>query len=138
MQTTYEELLGRHQVEIPAHLEAQAEVPVLAGVQRQGDVLVMPRRRGQIAGATPVPADGVPVVRGEAGGNTYLLVADGPVAWKPAGARGNGLALGVVDIPEGSTAFLLHPEHGGQGLAPGMYELRRQREQADEIRVVAD
>lgn len=132
--TTYNDLHNRHRVEIPAHLEAQAEVPVLAGLQRQGDLLVIPHRPGKPQGA-PVPAEGVPVVRGEAGGNTHLLVADGTVMWHP--AVDGGTNLGVVTVTAGA-AYLLHPEHGAQGLAPGSYLIRRQREQADEIRMVAD
>ncbi len=135
--TTYGDLLGRHDVEIPAHLVAQAEVPVLAGVQRQGDLIVLPMRPGADAGQ-PVPAEGVAVVRGEAGGNTHLLVGEG-VSWRPIARNGgDGLDLGVVTVPPGAVAYLLHPEHGGQGFAPGAYRVRRQREQADEIRMVAD
>lgn len=132
---TYQDVLGANDVEIPAHLVADAEVPVLAGLQVQGDVAIIPTRPGKTA-AKPVPAQGVPVIRGEAGGNTHLLVADGPVLWNPATAGGS--TLGLVVVPDGSTAYLLHPEHGANGLAPGSYVLRRQREQADEIRMVAD
>jgi len=136
MTTTYSDVLGRHSVEIPGHLEAQAEVPVCTGPQRQGDLIVLPSRPGVELGAL-VPASGVPVVRGEAGGNTHLLVADGPVSWL-AGPVSDRLHLGTVTVPEGATAFLLHPEHGAQGIGPGSYRVRRQREQADEIRMVAD
>jgi hypothetical protein len=135
MTTTYQTILGAHDVEIPAHLIAEAEVPVLAGLQFQGDVAIVPTRPGKTA-AQLVPPAGVPVVRGEAGGHTHLLVADGPVLWNP--AQTGGLALGLVVVPDGAVAYLLHPEHGAMGMAPGSYILRRQREQADVIRVVAD
>lgn len=130
---TYDSLMTAHKVEVPEHLVAQAEVPVLRGMQRQGDLLLIPTRVAE-SGGKPVPAEGVAVVRGEAGGNTHLLVADGPVAWLPA----SGQTLGTVTVPEGATAYLLHPEHGAQGIAPGSYTIRRQREQADAIRLVAD
>lgn len=136
MTITYHSILDRHQVDIPVHLEAQAEVPVLTGPQRQGDIIVLPSRPSVELGAL-VPASGVPVVRGEAGGNTHLLVADGPVSWL-VGSVSDRLHLGTVTVPEGATAFLLHPEHGAQGIGPGTYRVRRQREQADEIRMVAD
>ncbi len=115
---------------IPAHLVADAEVPLCAGLQRQGDVLVRPARKSAKAGM-PIPAAGVPVVRGENNGNTHLLVGDG--SWAPADDL---LVLGTVDVR--SECYLLHPEHGAQGLAPGSYVISRQREQADEIRRVAD
>lgn len=133
---TFSSILDRHHVAIPPHLEAQAEVPVVIGLQRQGDVLVLPHRPGADKG-DPVPAAGVPVVQGEAGGNTHLLVADGAVTWRPVDNRA-GLDLGAVTVAEGATAFLLHPEHGAQGIGPGSYLIRRQREQADEIRMVQD
>lgn len=132
---TYDSLMTAHRVDIPAHLEQQAEIPVLSGDQRQGDLIILssdrPREIGQ-----PVPAAGVPVIRGEAGGNTHLLVADGPADWLPSPRAGQ--ELGTVTVPEGSVAYLLHPEHGAQGIAPGSYTIHRQREQADEIRMVAD
>lgn len=35
-------------------------------------------------------------------------------------------------------AYVLHPEHGAMGHAPGTYLVRRQTEQADDERLVAD
>lgn len=133
--TTYEKILGKHDVEIPPHLIADAEVPVLVGLQTQGDVAIVPTRPGKSA-AQVIPAEGVPVVRGEAGGNTHLLVGDDAVLWHP--AQGGGTPLGLVTVPAGAVAYLLHPEHGAMGIGPGSYLLRRQREQADTIRMVAD
>lgn len=130
---TFETVMASAGVEIPAHLEAQAEIPVLAGLQRQGDLIVVPVKPSAKPGV-PIPAEGIAVVRGEATGNTHLLVGDG--TWAAVEAR--GLDCGVVTVPEGGTAFLLHREHGAQGFAPGAYLVRRQREQADEIRTVAD
>jgi len=130
-------LSARHGVELNEHLIADAEVPVLTGIQRQGDVIVVPTRAGADEGL-PVPPEGIAVVRGENGGNTHLLVADGAVTWRAVTAQRGQLALGVVTVPEGSTAYLAHPEHGFMGIAPGTYRVSRQREQADEIRVVAD
>lgn len=126
---TIAEVMALH-CDIPPHLIADADVPLCSGMQRQGDVLVRPTRKSKKPG-TPIPADGVAVVRGENGGNTHLLVGDG--TWAPAD---DFLILGVVNV--GSECYLLHPEHGAQGLAPGSYTISRQREQADEIRRVAD
>ena len=135
--TTYGDLLSTHGVDIPAHLEEQAAIPVLTGMQMQGDVAIIPTKPGAKKG-TPVPPVGVPVVRGESGGNTHLLVAEGAVSWAPVVGNPMLLDLGVVTVPEGATAFLLHPEHGANAMGAGHYVIRRQREQADELRVVAD
>ncbi len=135
---TYADVLSPHGVAIPAHLEAQAAIPVVTGrPQVQGDVLVLPTQAG-IKPGRPVPPDGIAVVRGESGGNTHLLVADGPVMWAPIVGDPDSLDLGVVTVPEGATAYLLHPEHGANAIGTGAYILRRQREQADVIRRVAD
>jgi hypothetical protein len=131
---TYEQVMGAHSVEIPAHLITDAEVPILSGLQVQGDVAIVPHRHGK-GDTILVPAEGVAVVRGESGGNTHLLVADGPVVWCPSS---NELTMGQVTVPKGAVAYLLHPEHGAMGLAPGSYLIRRQREMADEIRRVSD
>ncbi len=130
---TLDEIMTAHEVEIPSHLEAQAEVPLLMGLQRQGDVLVVPMRPGQVAGLEPIPQEGIAVVRSESGGNTHLLVGSGKFA-----ARTNGQDQGTLAVEEGQSAYLIHPEHGATGIAPGMYTIKRQREMADEIRLVAD
>lgn len=136
MTATLDTIMTPHSVEIPAHLEAQAEVPLISGKpQRQGDVMVVPMRKGNVAGLKPVPAEGIPVVRGE-GGHTHLLVAEGPVSWAPATPAGAN--QGTLVVEEGGSAYLIHPEHGATGIGPGHSVIRRQREQADEIRLVAD
>ena len=136
MTATIDSIMTKHRVDIPAHLEAQAEVPLISDkAQRQGDVMVIPSRPGKIAGMKPVPAEGVPVVRGD-GGNTHLLVSEGPVSWAP--VKTVGAIQGTVVVEEGGSAYLIHPEHGATAFGPGQYTIRRQREQAEEIRLVAD
>ena len=132
---TLSEVMTPHGVEVPAHLVADAEIPIVSGLQRQGDVLIRPTRSGHIASLTRIPPEGVAVVRGEAGGNTHLLVGDG--WWSPAGSR-DPMVLGTVKVEEGQAAYLLHPEHGAQGIGPGTHVVSRQREQAEQIRLVAD
>ena len=124
------------------HLEADAEIPVVDGIQFQGDVGVIPVTElgGKVSysevSLTPVGSQGVVVVEGE---HTHLLVADpGAARWSAAVQDVEDLAVGVVDVRPGAAAYLLHAEHGGTGLAPGRYVIRRQREQADEDRLVAD
>ena len=122
-------------------LDAQVTVPVLAGPQAQGDLIVLPRPAAPPA-TTPIPAVGVTVVRGEAAGNTHSLHSlDGPVSyWQPDVSGGSsGLDLGMLTVPGGATAYLVHTEeHGANAIAPGTYVIRRQREMAEEIRLVAD
>jgi hypothetical protein len=134
---TVTQLIDLHGVDVDAHLDREATVPVSTGLQRQGDVIVVPARmvRPGSQARTAVPRAGVAVVRGEAGGNTHLLLADGPVRFD---AAPRDLTLGVLTVDEGATAYLAHPEHGYAGIGPGTYVVRRQREQADEIRMVAD
>jgi hypothetical protein len=138
---TIAELITRHGVDVLEHLDRQIDVPVLTGLQAQGDVIVIPQKGLGLLDKvdTPVPSSGVAVVRGENGGNTHLLLADqGPVFYSAAAPMSTSLKLGTLVVPEGSTALLAHPEHGYAGIGPGRYEVRRQREQADEIRLVAD
>ena len=140
MSTTFAELLGHHNITIPDDTLAELEVPVLAGPQRQGDVGIFPRQyltEGERQLAQPVPPEGIQVVVGEATGNTHLLHADGAVLWLP--KTTDGVLLGILHIDTGSTAYLIHTdEHGANGIAAGTYEIRSKREQADEIRRVAD
>lgn len=126
--------MTKHDVEIPAHLVADAEIPVVAGKpQRQGDVFVLPMREGKVANLKPIPAEGIAVVRGEAGGNTHLLVGGGE--WAP---NTNDRAIQGTLVVKDEPAYLVHPEHGAQGFGPGSYIVRRQQEQAEVIRLVAD
>jgi hypothetical protein len=126
-------------IEVLDYLDREAEVPILTGVQRQGDVIVIPHRRpGLIAGAKLV-TDSIPVVRGENGGNTHALVADGPCSWAPRPeVTASSPDLGTLTVDEGSTAFLAHPEHGFLGIGPGQYTIRRQVEETDRRQLVSD
>ena len=135
--STLSTLIDRHGVDVHAHLDRELAIPVLAGLQRQGDVIVVPTAAGPQA-VTQVPREGVPVVRGEATGNTHLLLGEGDVRLDMRDASAGDLLLGRLTVAAGSTAHLAHAEHGYLSIAPGKYEVRRQREQADEIRLVQD
>ncbi|GAA3672163.1 hypothetical protein GCM10022224_040460 [Nonomuraea antimicrobica] len=132
---TIEQAIALFGVAVDDHLDRQAEIPVLAGLQFQGDVAVVPTNRDPAR--TPVPETGVPIVRGQNEANTHLLLATGKAYFAPERAPGR-MVLGVLTVPEGATAYLAHPEHAFTGIAPGTYELRRQREQGDRARFVAD
>jgi len=136
---TLTEVLAPHSIIAADDALADIEVPVMTGPQRQGDVLIVPCEPVADTG-DHVPAHGVPVVRGEATGNTHLhLAADGPVLFRRDPERAGSLGLGTVTVPEGSTAYLIHTdEHGANGIGAGTYRLLGKREQAEEIRRVAD
>lgn len=123
-----------------AALAAQLDVPTVIGLQHQGDVSVVPAHMASDyrPPINLVPAAGVPVVRGESGGNTHLLLASGEVYLDVRQASAENLTLACLNVTEGATAWLDHPEHGNSGIGPGTYVLRRKREQADELRMVAD
>ena len=123
-----------------SELAAQWDIPTVTGLQSQGDVSVIP---ADMAGdyaepTTAVPRPGVAVVRGESGGNTHRLLAEGDVRFNARSADVSDLTLGSLLVAEGATAWLDHPEHGNSGIGPGRYVIRRKREMADELRMVAD
>lgn len=121
-------------------LAAEWDVPTVAGLQHQGDVSVVPASmvRDFRKPTEAVPREGVAVVRGESGGNTHRLLAEGDVRFEARAASAEDLTLGSLHVGEDATAWLDHPEHGNTGIAPGEYVLRRKREQAEEMRMVAD
>lgn len=141
---THATILDRVGITAPDDLLADIDVPVLTGAQRQGDVGIWPTATASPVmqqHMTPVPANGIAVVRGEStGGNAHILHADGPVLWQPADPRaGDLLALGTLHVPAGSIAWLIHTdEHGANGIGPGTYRVTGKREMADDIRRVAD
>lgn len=123
----------QYQLTVDSSLDRELEIPVIAGLQRQGDVLIAPVESGPIG--EPIEVSSLEVIRGEMGGNTHLLLGEGPVHWTEAPS---GLLLGHLYVPEGSVGVLAHPEHGFNRVAPGHYRISRQREQADQIRMVLD
>lgn len=131
MSTTLAEVLNQAGVSDLGVLDSSVDVPVLTGLQAQGDLIIVPTNESPAT--TPVGPGGVEVVRSEANSNTHSLHSwDGdPVLWDS--------DRNVLTVPEGSSAYLVHTEeHGANGIGPGTYSIRRQREQADEIRLVAD
>lgn len=119
-------------------------VPVTDLPQAQGDLIVAPwpsdasprRRAEDIAKAKAVVRPEV-VVRGN-GGNEHTLVDpnNAGVAWFA--YPGESQTVGVVVVPDNAVACLDHREHGRLAIGPGVFIVRRQREQADAVRLVAD
>lgn len=134
-QPTYGQALAMVGVTVPDHLAADAEVPILTGVQAQGDLLVHPVDPVGDRAWLPVPDQGLRVVHGEATGNTHWLhrgFGSPDVAWaagrddEPGPEHG---ALGHLRVPPGQSALLIHTdEHGANGIGPGTYAIRRKRE----------
>jgi len=136
---TLAEVTGATGFEVLEHLEAETEVPELAGLQAQGDLIIVPApgRSSDTGKRQIVPAAGVAVIEAVNGGHEHRLFASvpGTLTWAPrSGGQAADIGLAECTAP----AFILHPGHGATGLAPGAYILRRQREQADEQRLVAD
>ncbi|MXQ65144.1 hypothetical protein GQ466_13975 [Actinomadura rayongensis] len=134
------ELTARTGLDVLDHLETQVAIPVLDGLQAQGDLLVIPF--DIVADAVippsddrwrPVPRAGIEVLRGAAGGNPHTLTAEhGTCRWTDDAADRERLTLGMLRATR--PVYLIHPEHGASGIAPGTYVIRRQRERAMENR----
>ncbi|MEO6088809.1 MAG: hypothetical protein ABIQ18_37430 [Umezawaea sp.] len=126
------ELLDRTGLSVLDHLEKQAAVPVVDGLQAQGDLIVIPFDLvGTITlwgtGWHDVPPEGVELVRGAAGNNPHTLVADACTCRWTKNFH-DGLGLGIAIFENTVPVYLVHPEHGGSGVAPGRWLVRRQQE----------
>lgn len=131
MSMTLENAISLTGQEVLEYLDRQAEVPLVTRVACQGDVSIL-RQAGVKAAATPIPATGVVVASGREGHN-HTLFGGGFFD-----RRESGVVVGTLTVPAGATVLLSHEEHGALQLAPGTYRIGRQREQADEIALVAD
>lgn len=146
---TLAQLIDTHGFEILDHLDREAEIPVIDGLQAQGDLFIVPigeSPQGTHAHGSslteaydirPVPPEGIAVIEAVGGGHEHRLFAGvpGTATFGPANTT-VGQDIGVLECT--APAFVAHPEHAYAGIAPGTYVLRRQREQADEERLVAD
>lgn len=127
------DLLTRTGLDVLDHLERALAVPIVDGFQAQGDLLIAP------SGAVPevvaqrwatwavIPSAGVELVRGVAGNNPHTLVADAVSGHYTLGLS-DPEALAIALVENSSPVYLIHPEHGATGLAPGRWVIRRQRE----------
>ncbi|WP_219471586.1 hypothetical protein [Nonomuraea rhizosphaerae] len=146
MTVTLATLSRRTGLAVLDHLEQAASIPVVDGLQAQGDLIVVPLPvlTGSVLvrpGAfwRKVPAEGIELLRGAAGGNPHTLVADpGTCLWTTDVADDQRLTIGAFTAT--AVAYLLHPEHGASGCVPGTYVIRRQREHDGprQVRFVAD
>jgi hypothetical protein len=62
-----------------------------------------------------------------AGNNPHTLVADADTCWWTSAVR-DPLYLAIAVFENTAPVYLVHPEHGGSGVAPGRWLVRRQQE----------
>lgn len=141
MTPTLGELITAHGVDVLDHLDRGLEVPVLGGLQFQGDLAVIPAEPGEHRSMAsdrfqPVPAEGIAVIPAVGSGHEHRLLAGTPDTARFLALSSGGQDLGYLMAT--GPAYLAHPEHGYLGIAAGSYVLRRQREQAGEERLIAD
>lgn len=131
-------VLNRHGVSVDQIEHPEAEIQIISGNQRQGDVFLLKVTTAH--GGEPIDPKGVVVVRAETNSaNTHSLHGDG--TWEPnASATGpSELVQGWLTVAPGGEAFLIHSEeHSALGVGEGTYEIRRQREFAGEWQRVSD
>ena len=128
MEHTYGLALALVGATVPPHLAAGAEVPVLSGVQAQGDLLVYPisLREDELPFGDvyrePIPAEGLLVLGSDVTGHGHWLHRgfDSPgVEWAPGSGTSERLLLGYLQVPDGQYALLIHTdEHGANGIGP--------------------
>jgi hypothetical protein len=147
------ELISRYGMDVDAHLDRDADIPVLTGPQAQGDIGIRPvrpkpagggrfrrlrvggGRRG--AAVTPIPAGGIVVATGQEGHEHRLL--PGPARFDAVHPFSGLLLIGILTVPAGGEAYLAHDQHGYLGIGPGTYEVGGQREWTPESwRLVED
>lgn len=105
----------------------KAATPAATGMQRQGDLIVIPTSTLKVKPQTgPItPLDGhVTALKGT--DNEHVLAATGNVTW--AAAPAGSADLGVLTVGPGAVATLSHTGHHGElRINRGEYVLRRQQ-----------
>ncbi|MFI0352668.1 hypothetical protein [Actinomadura sp. 9N407] len=138
-------LVWQTRMDVLDHLDHSLSIPVVDGLQAQGDLIVVPFSMIETAITfrsdatwTDVPPEGIVLLRGGSGGNPHTLVADPDTCrWTTSLGDLDHLAIGAFETS--APAYLLHPEHGASGCTPGRYVVRRQRErEGRQARLVAD
>ncbi len=130
-------VLTAHGINVDNIEHPEAEIRIISGNQRQGDVFVL--KVTQPHEGAPL-GKGVTVVRAETNSaNTHSLHGEGLWEANPGASSADELVQGWLTVPHGGEAFLIHTEeHSALGIGEGTYEIRRQREFAGEWRQVAD
>ncbi len=117
--------------------EARHEAPALTGLQRQGDLLLIPvdllpaghparRRALQLLAAVHLDDHPLTLLESE---HAHQLTGRAGATWAPAVGTSDqtGASLGVLELPDGATAWLEHTgHHAPLAVGPGRYVVRRQ------------
>jgi hypothetical protein len=126
MATTIADMVAATGKDVLDYLDLSAEVPKITMAGAQGDVLVVHANRAPATTAMPAC---VVAVASEASSNTHTLHPSGTAFWDRHDQRSDeDVLLGVLTVPDGSTVFLSHQEHGGIEICAGTFEVRRQAE----------
>ncbi len=117
--------------------EARHEASAITGLQRQGDLLLIPLdqlpatsavRRGALRLLVAVRLDGHPITVLE-GEHAHRATGGGGSTWAPAVGTPSqtDASLGVLTVPDCGTAWLEHTgHHAPLAVGPGRYVVRRQ------------
>lgn len=134
---THAEVASRTGTNIPPHLEAQAEVPVITTMWRQGDLYIRRETHTPNGPGTLLTGQGHKVVQGEADRNSHILNGDG--RFHAGRYVSNVLDYGVLVVPAGGTAVLTHTaEHGSVAMGEGTWRIWGQVSHEAELRRAAD
>ncbi|MCK0517676.1 hypothetical protein [Williamsia sp. DF01-3] len=130
---TLSDLTALSGLEVFDYLDTEMSIPIVDGLQAQGDLLVTPAAILPMVTSypstrpEPVSRAGIELLRSAVGGNPHSLVSEaGHCMWMARVIDPRGLALGILDTQV--VAYLIHPEHGATGIAPGRYVIGRQQE----------
>ena len=136
--TTYKEVADRTETEIPAHLVAQADIPVVTSGQ-QGDVVIVPLDiQNPLAGeAHRLDKGGYNVVSGDIGRNQHILSSSSPKSRYHEGATiDDKRDFGVLTVAPDDTVVLSHTgEHGAIEFPEGVYRVTGQYDALTQARV---
>lgn len=119
-----------------SHLIDDAEIQVLTGPQAQGDVSWYPTDK-KAQDAKEIPQGGLVIMEGLNNHPHTLFAQDGPVMFSRNPDK-SAVYLGTAVVPKGSTLVVGHNEHGFSAVGEGTYIFNGAREQANEIRRLAD
>lgn len=99
----------------------------------QGDILLIPISDGATDGLVPVRRDDhgrVILALGEVTGHAHAIHGRA-VLYADTGSNGGGNGLSIQLLRVEEPVEVVHEEHAPVALAPGLYEVRRQREWSD-------
>ncbi|MFL6141301.1 MAG: hypothetical protein ACJ72N_05430 [Labedaea sp.] len=123
-----------HLYDLPSSAGVRRPGCCFDGLQPQGDLIVIPLTMIGTVTTSPwgrwrtVAPTGVELVRGAAGNNPHTLIAGARDTCRWTTDWRDPTLLGIAVFSNSAPAYLLHPEHGASGVAPGTWLVRRQQE----------